>query len=50
MAILREIVQARTERLIEKRERAIQNKDYRKVWILNTKINKSVNTMISLSC
>lgn len=50
MAILREIVQARTERLIEKRDVAIRNKDYRKVWILNMKIDKSVNTLISLSC
>lgn len=49
MAIAREIIRMRTERLIEKRNEAIQNKDYRKVWILNTKIDKNRNRLISFS-
>ena len=49
MAIVREIIQARTERLIEKREEAIRHKNYKQVWILNMKIDKNVNRLISFS-
>lgn len=50
MALAREIVHSRIERLIEKRDAALRNKDYKKVWILNMKIDKNVNRLISFSC
>jgi hypothetical protein len=46
----RNVIEARTKRLIRKRDRALVNKDYEKVWILNTKIDKNVNRLFSWSC
>ena len=47
--VAREIIQTRIERLIEKREEALRNNDCRKVWILNMKIDKNMNRLVSFS-
>ena len=47
--IAREIIQNRIERLVAKRNAAIQNKDYNKVWQLNMKIDKNMNRLVSFS-
>lgn len=47
--IAREIIQNRIERLMAKREEAIQNKDYKKVWEINMKIDKNINRLVSFS-
>lgn len=47
--IAREIIQSRIERLVEKRDNAIKNKDYKKVWQLNMKIDKNMNRLVSFS-
>ena len=47
--IAREIIQSRIERLMEKRDIAIQNKDYKKAWQLNMKIDKNKNRLVTFS-
>lgn len=47
--IARGIIQNRIERLVEKREDAMKNKDYKKVWELNMKIDKNMNRLVSFS-
>ena len=47
--ILRAIVETKIDRLIRKREIAIQNGDYELAWILRLKIDKYVTRMINLS-
>ena len=49
MYMARLITEARTNRLIEKRDQAIRNKDYDSAWKLDMKINKNVNRLISFS-
>lgn len=46
----RNIIEARTNRLIEKRDRALADEDYEKVWILNRAIDKNVCRLFSWSC
>ena len=47
--IARAIVEAKIDRLIQKRENAIKNGDYEQAWILRIKIDKYVTRMINLS-
>lgn len=47
--IAREIIQARIERLVEKRDEAIQKKNYKKAWEMNMKIDKNMNRLVSFS-
>ena len=46
----RNVIETRTKRLIRKREQAFANRDYKKVWILNTKIDKNINRLFSWCC
>lgn len=48
-AIARAIIEAKIERLIEKREKALQKEDYDRVWILNLEIDKHISKLISYS-
>lgn len=47
--IARLIIEDRIERLTQKRDDAIQRKDYDKAWKLNMKIDKNVTRMINCS-
>ena len=47
--IAREIIEARINTLMKKRDEAIRNKKYRKAWIYNVKIDKNVSTMVKFS-
>ena len=47
--IAREIIQARIERLIEKRDDAIRKGNYDKVWQMNMKIDKNMNRLVTFS-
>lgn len=43
--IINSIIEARIEYLIQKREEAIQKKDYDKAWILRLKIDKNISRL-----
>lgn len=47
--IAREFIQNRIERLVEKRDEAVKNKNYKKVWELNMKIDKNMNRLVTFS-
>ena len=47
--IARAIIEAKIDRLIQKRENAIKNGDYERAWILRLEIDKYVTRMINLS-
>lgn len=47
--IVRDISEAKTKNLIRRRDRAILDKDYDKVWKINMAIDKWRNRTISLS-
>ena len=47
--IAQSIIEARIDKLIERRDNAIRNKDYSKVWVLNMKIDKNRNRLVSFS-
>ncbi len=46
----RNIIEARINRLIARRDLAFANKDYEKAWILNQAIDKNVCRLFSWSC
>lgn len=48
-AIARAIIETKIDRLIEKRDKALQKEDYERVWILNLKIDKHISELISYS-
>ncbi len=50
MYIGQNVIEARVNRLIRKRDRALANKDYKKVWILNNAIDKNVCRLFSWCC
>lgn len=43
------IIEARIENLMKKRDEAIMNEDYHRVWILNTNIDKNIRRMVMFS-
>ena len=45
--IVRAIIEAKIEKLYREREYAFQNKDYHQVWVLDTKINKNKNRLVT---
>lgn len=47
--IARDISEARTKNLIKRRDRALRNRDYDKVWKYDMAINKWRNRTFSLS-
>lgn len=47
--IARAIIEARIETLMRKRDEAIQNKKYRRAWILQTDIDKNISWMTKFS-
>ena len=47
--IARAIVEAKIDRLTQKRANAIENGDYELAWLLQLKIDKYVTRMINLS-
>lgn len=46
----RDIIEARTKRLIRKRDYAIANGDYEKAWMINRSIDKNVCRLFSWCC
>ena len=50
MAIIAQMItEAKINNLIRKRDIAIQNKDYDKVWVLNMQIDNHMNRLVTLS-
>lgn len=49
MFIIRAIIEAKIDRLTQKRESAIENGDYERAWLLQLEIDKYVTKMISAS-
>ena len=47
---VRNVIEADTKRLIRKRDRALANRDYEKVWIINMRIDKNIKHLISWCC
>lgn len=47
--IARAIIEAKIETLIRKRDEAIQNRKYRKAWMMQMEIDKNISTMTKLS-
>jgi hypothetical protein len=47
--ILRSIIETRINRLTEKRDAALKNKDYNQVWVLNMKIDNAINRLFTYS-
>lgn len=43
------LIESRIDNLIRKRDEALENKDYDRVWMLNMKIDKNVNRLVSFS-
>ena len=43
------IIEARINRFIEKRDKALRNKNYDRVWVLNMKIDNAINRMSTYS-
>ena len=48
--IVRNGIEARTKRLIRKRDRALDNMDYERVWMLNNAIDKNVGRLFAWCC
>ena len=49
LIIIRAIIEAKIDRLIQKRENAIENGDYERAWLLRMEIDKYVTRMINVS-
>ena len=49
MAIVCNIIEARIINLIKKREDAIRKKDYERAWILDMRITKNMNRLVTNS-
>lgn len=47
--IARAIIEARIDRLIQKRDDAIRNGDYDRAWVLRMEIDKYVTRMVNVS-
>lgn len=47
--IARAVIEARIDTLMKKRDKAIQNKDYHRAWILQTGIDKNITRMVKFS-
>ena len=47
--IMRTIIEARINRLTEKRDEAIKRKDYDRAWVLNMAIDNAINRLITYS-
>lgn len=49
MYIVRLFIEARIDKLITKRDEALQKKDYDRAWKLNMKIDNNINKLIRCS-